>query len=203
MLCVLGVLKTAEGLKIKKEMLDWLSKYHDVICVEQEPPGVLFEYPAIKKVIDLAIEKNEPVLYIHTKGAANKVVPGYEKHDMEKKCSKMPKNTDNSDSQVIFRKMWKKEFTDNIQKYLDAVDTDKPTVSCPYTGKEKVTWKNAWVINPAAAKELKKTFHIDKNRFYYERMFTGTDIDVIGIIDGNVDTKNRFDTMWNSVWKYM
>lgn len=202
MLCVLGVLKTKAGLEIKKEMLSWLEKYYDVTCVEQDPPGVLFEYPAIKKAIELAIEKNEPVLYIHTKGAANKVVPGYRTLDMERKCNKMPKGTKCADSQIIFRKMWKKEFGENRQKYIDAVNTDKPTVSCPYTGKEKITWKNAWIINPAAAKELLKTFHIDKNRFYYERMFTNTDIDVVGIIENNVDTSTRFDTMWNSVWQY-
>jgi len=71
-LCVFGVLKTAEGLKIKEEMLEWLNPLYNVLCIEQDPPGTMFEYPAIKYALKLSIEMNEPVLYIHTKGAANK-----------------------------------------------------------------------------------------------------------------------------------
>ena len=62
MLCVLGVLKTSKGLQIKNEMLSWLNTKHNVFCVEQEPPGKLFEYPAIYYAIKLAIEMKERVL---------------------------------------------------------------------------------------------------------------------------------------------
>lgn len=71
MLCILGVLKTAKGIQIKEEMLAWLNRMHDVFCVEQRTPGKMFEYPAIYYAIMLSIEMNEPVLYVHTKGAAN------------------------------------------------------------------------------------------------------------------------------------
>ena len=37
--CVLGVLKTAEGLRIKEEMLGWLNEKYDVTLVEVDPPN--------------------------------------------------------------------------------------------------------------------------------------------------------------------
>ena len=46
--CILGVLKSEEGLKIKEEMLSWLSPLYDVELVEVDPPNdKLFEYPFI------------------------------------------------------------------------------------------------------------------------------------------------------------
>ena len=35
----------------------------------------------------------------------------------------------------------------------------------------RITWFNSWIINPKAAVILKKTFHLDSNRYYYEGMF--------------------------------
>lgn len=110
MLAVLGVLKTEAGIEIKKEMLSWLEKEHDVLCIEQEPPGIEFEYPAIKTAIRLSIDMNEPVLYLHTKGAANKIPLNY-KTAMMASTVNFPINAKPKDCQIIVRNMWKHEFT--------------------------------------------------------------------------------------------
>ena len=145
--CVFGVLKTEAGLRIKEEMLSWLNEVYDVEIVEQEAPGVLFEYPAIWKATQVAIEINEPVLYIHTKGAA----------------------MDNG-AQPIVRNFWKREFGQNSDKYFKAVEGDKPLVSAPITNPEhKVAWFNAFVINPAAAKDLKPVLHAQEDRYWFEQ----------------------------------
>lgn len=47
MIAVLGVLKTQEGLRVKEEMLEWMRPVFDVLTVEQEAPGALYEYPAL------------------------------------------------------------------------------------------------------------------------------------------------------------
>ena len=68
--CVLGVLKSPRGLQIRDEMLSWLLNEYNVYCVEQEMPGKLFEYPALRFAQWLCIEKDcDDVLYVHTKGA--------------------------------------------------------------------------------------------------------------------------------------
>lgn len=145
--CVLGVLKTELGLKIKEEMLAWLSPLYDVITIEQEAPGVLYEYPGIKMAASIAVECNEPVLYLHTKGAA----------------------MDNA-AQPIVRNFWKREFGHNSDKYFKAVEGDKPLVSAPITNPEhKVAWFNAFVINPAAAKDLMPVLYIQKDRYWFEQ----------------------------------
>lgn len=97
--------------------------------------------------------------------------------------------------------MWKYEFTENITSYMTAVDTHIPAVACPYTGTDKTTWQNGFVINPSAAKLLQKTFHLDKNRYYYERMFHSTSIKIIGIRLNNVerDKLNQWN-MWEDLW---
>lgn len=81
--CVLGVLKSSRGLQIRDEMLSWLLKEYNVYCVEQEMPGKLFEYPALRFAQWLCIEKGyEDVLYVHTKGAGRP-------SDVQKKIRKM------------------------------------------------------------------------------------------------------------------
>ena len=76
MICVFGVLKTKDGIKIRDEMLQWLEPLYDVLKIEQDPPGKLVEYPAIKFACQSAIEMNEPVLYLHTKVLLIQI-PGY------------------------------------------------------------------------------------------------------------------------------
>lgn len=202
MICILGCLDTEEGLKICKEMREWLDKEHSVFVVHQTPPGNMFEYPAIKYAIDTAITLNEPVLYLHTKGAGNKIPLNYKTAMMSPNVN-FPKEAKPEDCQKIVRLMWKKEFTgDRLKEYEKIVNTNLPTVVCPFTGKEKLTWQNGFIINPAAAKEIKKTFHFDKNRWYYEQLFVNTTINVIGLVSSNIHVgKNELD-MWNLIWKY-
>ncbi len=45
--CVFGILETTHGLKIKEEMLQWLSTNYNIYCVSQKSPGKFFEYPAL------------------------------------------------------------------------------------------------------------------------------------------------------------
>lgn len=65
--CVLGVLKSLRGLQIRDEMLSWLLNEYNVYCVEQDMPGKLFEYPALRFAQWLCTEKDcEDVLYVHS-----------------------------------------------------------------------------------------------------------------------------------------
>lgn len=165
--CVLGVLKSEEGLKIKEEMLSWLSPLYDVICVEQEAPGELFEYPAIKMACDISENTYQPVLYIHTKGAGN------------------PRP-----QQAWLRTFWKGEFADHIDLYFDKVNTLSPTVAAPFVSKtNKICWYNGFVMNPAAAREINKNLVVKTDRMWYEQgMLTACqNIDCVGILSNHAD----------------
>lgn len=204
MLCVLGCLDTKYGKQIANEMLNWLKPEHNVLEIHQEPPGKLFEYPAINYVIRLAIDTNEPVLYVHTKGAGNPIPPQYKKYIINKNIN-VPETATKQDCQKTVRNMWKHEFTgERLQDYLTVINTNKPTVVCPLTGIEKVTWQNGWIINPAAAKILRKSFHFDSNRYYYENLFSKTNINVIGMISNTCNRKDNLylKKMWNIIWEF-
>ena len=204
MICILGCLDNEEGLKICQEMRSWLDKEHSVFVVHQAPPGSKFEYPAIKCALDTSIRLNEPVLYLHTKGSGNPIPSNYKNFMMHESVN-FPKDAKPEDCQRVVRMMWAKEFTgEKLKKYLAVVNTDKPTVACPLTGKEKITWQNGWIINPACAKELLKTFHLDKNRYYYEWMFNNTQIDVIGILSNSCHAYDEphHKTMYDIIWNY-
>ncbi len=203
MICILGCLDNDAGKKICAEMLEWLEKEHSVCVVHQEPPGKEFEYPAIKKTIECAISLNEPVLYVHTKGAGN-LIPSCYKERMMAPDVTFPKEATPEDCQRVVRMMWKHEFTgDRIKAYIEAVNSDEPTVACPMTGKERLTWQNGWVINPAGAKELLKTFHKDDNRYYYECMFQNIPIKIKGLLSENCNLSDTHHaTLWNLTWKF-
>lgn len=182
MLCVFGILKTEAGLKIKEEMLDWLKPIYDIVEVEQEPPGIQFEYPAIKKTCELALEKNEPVLYIHTKGAAN-----------------------DTWIQKPVRHLWKTEFgkKQRAEELFRIANCDTPHVVCPYSGQGRETWFNGFIINPSAASiliaNLKKPD--DCERHYYEQMFKNLkDIKIFCSVDKNCD---NVPSVLNVLHKYM
>lgn len=149
--CVFGVLKTEKGMIIKDNILSYLNERCDVLCIEQEPPGILFEYPALKYTLKMAIDLNCPVLYLHTKGAVDPNHSWYQEY---------------------VRKLWKVEFgTDKIFESYNKIISETPKIICPIAGKDgRQTWWNGFIINPAAAKELTKTFHYDRNRYYYEEM---------------------------------
>ena len=184
-LCVFGCLLTKNGIAIKDEMLQWLKPEYHVFCIDQQPPGKLYEYPAIKYACQLAVDMNKPVLYIHTKGAAH-----------------------NALVQSYVRKMWKNEFTyPNSMNYFNTVNTDNPTVACPITSSDRITWLNAWVINPSSAKLLLTQLHISDNRLYYEGLFRDNGkpyreliSNVIGIVHHDIDTPNN---VWDLVKQYI
>lgn len=200
---VLGVLKTECGLKIKDEILEKLNK-HKFLIIEQEPPGKQAEYPAIKYAIKLAIELNEPILYLHTKGASNQIpsiTPGRKTF-----ANFMPSGAKLKDWQPCVRKMWYHEFGENIDKYLETVNENKPIVACPYTGSGKATWQNGFIMNPLAAKELQKVFHFTTNRYWYEVMFNNCkNVIVKGLINDKICypmNDSRFE-MYKSIWSFL
>ena len=161
MLCVFGVLKTKTGLLIKDRITNYLKDRFNILYIEQEPPGTMFEYPALKYALKMAVELNEPVLYIHTKGAANPYKMWYQKPA---------------------KQMWEQEFgTEKVIQNFKLVDTEVPTIACPVIGPNNETWFNGKIINPAAAKIILETFHFDKDRYYYEwRMQQDNRIKCIG-----------------------
>lgn len=164
-LCVLGVLRTEFGMQIKAEMLTWLSSVYEVVCVEQNPPGSMFEFPALKTAAAISVARNEPVLYLHTKGASNPVVYRH---------------------QVMVRRLWAQEFTANRNAYFDAVKTEEPTIACPYSGDKRQTWWNGMVINNAASKILLNDMILTDRRHYYEEMCEELNINVIGVKTSNI-----------------
>ena len=154
----MGVLKTKKGLLIKERITEYLKPNFDILYIEQEPPGVLFEYPAIKYTLKLAIDTDEPVLYIHTKGAADPYHAWY---------------------QTPVKKLWKQEFgTDKVKDTYKRVCCETPKIICPIAGSAKQTWWNGMIINPAAARIILPTLKTpDKltkrgvnpnSRYYYE-----------------------------------
>lgn len=172
-LCVLGVLKSEKGLKIKDEMLSWLEPLYDVTLIEVDPPNdVEFEFPFIKKACEVSIANNEPVLYLHTKGAA------------------MQNNT-----QLFVREFWHKIFTDEADLYFKYVETDKPTCSAPIVSKEKhACWFNGFIMNTAAATNILKILSVHNDRYWFETgMLKEANVDVIGKLsadDANIAFKN-------------
>ena len=146
-------------------MLSWLKPIYEVFCVEQEAPGILYEYPAIKMAADLAVDLNEPVLYLHTKGAA------------------MP-----NQAQPMVRAFWQHEFTVNSEKYFEMVDDYKPLVSAPYTMHKNIAWFNAFVMNPMAASKLLVYLKPQEDRYWFEQKIWNQDssVTMLGLYDDKV-----------------
>lgn len=168
--CVLGVLKSEHGLKIKEEMLAWLEPVYDVTLVEVDPPNdIEFEYPFIKKACEVAIESNEPVLYLHTKGAAMQ-----------------------NNAQPMVRDFWRREFGGKSEKYFEAVNTDIAMTSAPIVSIENpVCWFNGFVMNTAAAKQILPTLKVQTNRYWFERgMLKEASVSAVGLYDSNANDPN-------------
>lgn len=184
-LCVFGCLLTQDGIAIKEEMLAWLERYYHVFCVDQRPPGALFEYPAIFYAAQLSIDTQNPVLYIHTKGAANR-----------------------NHLQSKVRNMWKREFSPpQLYKYLDAVNSKRPTVATPFASPEGSTWFNGYILNPSAADIVMHVIddmthpiqmHLkpDKIRYRYEHLFRSTVCNVVGILQTSSSDKIWGHSCW-------
>lgn len=176
--CVLGVLKTKEGIKIRDEMLEWLTPEYDVTMVEVEPPNDKeFELPFIKKTCEIAIETNEPVLYLHTKGAANINM-----------------------AQKVIRDMWKNNFLYEKERFFNCVNFEKPTAaSLIYSSKRNICWYNGFIINVLAAKNILEKLAIHEDRYWFEQaMLNESNVQCIGLID--CDNPND---VWKNTLKYM
>lgn len=158
--CVLGVYETLDGLDIAGELCSWLKKHYKVYKVTQQPTeNNLYEYPGLLMASNLSIGLNEPILYLHTKGAVN-----------------------NYDIQGIVRSLWKNEFRLNKRWYeaqLD-VDPDKPKVLCPITTGEEVAWYNGYIMNPAAAKIISERLKVTDREFYEIGLLKDCGIEVVG-----------------------
>jgi len=161
-------------------MLNWLESRYEVFVIEQESPGKLYEWPALKFAADLSENSMEPVLYLHTKGAGN------------------PR-----EQQKWVRDFWKTEFTDKISQYFDAVSTLSPTVSAPIVSKKnRICWFNGFVMNPAAAREIGKRIVIKYDRMWYEQglLTSCTSVDCVGILADCADTP---EDGWDEFIRYM
>lgn len=203
-MCVLGVLNNERGNKIKTEMLHYLQPLYNVLACIQEPPGVLYEYPAIKLACKLSIERNTNVLYIHTKGAGNSIPANYP-ITMMNAAVNYPSKATPEDCQRIVRLMWYKQFTTaKSSDYINPLDTTVPTVTCPFIDASRVTWQNAWMINPPAAKILNESLHLSNNRYYYEQLFCGLrNIQLLGIVlSDSTRWKSPRKSMWDSIWSF-
>ena len=168
--CVLGVLKTELGLKIKEEMLAWLEPVYDVTLVEVNPPNdIEFELPFIKKACEVAIESNEPVLYLHTKGAAMQ-----------------------NSAQPRVRNFWRIEFGKNADTYFNSLLNDTASVSAPIVGTEKpVCWFNGYVMNVQAAKAILNTLSPHTDRYWFEQSLLGeAGVKTVGVRDMNAEDGN-------------
>ena len=125
-LCVLGVMTTEKGMKIKKEMLAWLEPLYDVTVVEHD--GSQFELPALLRAKELSFIHARPVLYLHTRGAVNEYITTAATH-----------------------RMWRKEFGEQRLKYQAIVNlTNHPTVVAPYIDKSYCHRYNGFIANAAA-----------------------------------------------------
>lgn len=132
-LCVFGCLMSDRGKTIKQEMLAWITTKYDVICVNQEYPGKLYEFPALMFAKWYSEQRGTPVLYLHTKGAFNPT---------------------NVYGQAQTRSMWKEEFIDHYEWYQDIVATDKLAVAAPFVSDAPwgVTWTNGFIAGADAWK---------------------------------------------------
>ena len=160
-LCVFGIVKNDKGNKIASEMMNWLLPLYDVMAVYHD--GSMFEYPALRKMQEICIKEQRPCLYLHTKGAFNT----------------------HTDTNMV-RAMWKYEFTERKDLYFELVNRPWATVACPFTCSDKTTWFNGFVANWQAMATLPK-IEPNANRKKFERLFRGTDVNVIGVLRSDVE----------------
>lgn len=180
-LCVLGVLKTDLGIKIKEEMLKWIMPLYDVTTVEVDPPNdVEFEYPFLKKACEVSIDNTVPVLYLHTKGAA---------------C--------NNQTQPLVRALWCHEFGKLKDLYFDTVVKFREAAAmAPFTSlANSICWFNGFVMNYAAAEQIHDTLRIATDRYWYEqKLINEAGVSCIGLHSSACNTPEcAFSTFVNTL----
>ena len=177
--CVLGVLLSDNGKKTEEYMLSWLTKLYNVYSIRQSLPGTLFEYPALKFAQLFSIEHKEPVLYLHTKGAANP--------------SKQQR-------QII--NMWRHEFVDSKAAYEKMLDGND--LLLPYSGPQNITWLNGFIATANAFASISPISVFD-NRFFYEILFKGSSLSCYGHRLNNIirlDTSDTTNLMYRDINRF-
>lgn len=163
---VLCSAQNEQGKQIEEEQLAWLKEKYNIYLVRHD--CTLFEYPGLRFLQMMTIRTGKPMLYIHTRGAFHRW-----------------KTT------LPTRRMWEHEFGVEQQKYFDLVNTYEPTVACPFSGKSKYTLYNGFVANAAAMAAI-PTIEQSSDRFIYEKIFEGSNVNVIGtIVNIQDDDENK------------
>lgn len=164
-ICVLGIVDSERGRAIAKDMLAWLEPKYEVIQVLHD--GTRFEEPALVEAQTTSLIRQEPVLYLHTRGAYN-----------------VHKTT------APTHRMWRDQFgTEKTDRYFRLIDSTHPIVACPFTGSKGVTWYNGFVANPSAWKIVQ--IPAPSERMQYERLFVNSGIDVIGLLTNMPDNEQE------------
>lgn len=177
----MGVLRTDLGIKIKEEMLEWLIPLYNVTTVEVDPPNdVEFEYPFLKKACEVSIDNVEPVLYLHTKGAA---------------CD--------NQAQPLVRGLWRHEFGKTRDLYFDTASKFAEAVTvAPFTSlANSICWFNGFVMNYTAAEQINNKLRIAKDRYWYEqKMLNEAGVNCIGLYSAACNTSEcAFRTFVNTL----
>lgn len=178
LVAVLGILVNDFGLKIEKEMLNWLTPEYQIYKIYQKYPGTLYEYPALKFAEWLTEKKNISfLLYLHTKGATHKRLT----------------------SDKIIRKFWKNEFTKPRNKlYINQIINNKTDIATPLSN-GIYTWYNGMYISKRAF-QLNKIYP-SKNRYLYEYLFENKKTRIKGIIAENCLQPWNYLNYYNDVIK--
>lgn len=168
--CVFGVLDTAAGREIRDGMLAWLLPEYDVWTVTQREPGTLFEYPALRFAQWLTTDRSlDCLLYVHTKGAR------FRSPIQQRVCQ-----------------LWQREFTaPRSTAYITALQ-DGADAACPLTGPQQQTWYNGMFVSARALRYL-PIITPQKDRFVFQRLFTGRD--VCGLLAEHVSPDVLTDTL--------
>ena len=167
--CVFGILVNENGLKIEKEILDWLLPEYNVYKIYQKFPGNLSEYPALRFSQWLTENQNISfLLYLHTKGATHKL----------------------DYSASLIRYLWKKEFTKpKNQIYISLIINNETDISTPLSNRA-ITWYNVMFISKRAFM-LNKIMPF-KNRYLYEYLFLDNGTRIKGVIADKVKFPLKF-----------
>ena len=160
--CILCAVNNPRGQSIAKDMLRWLKPIYEIHVIWHD--GTKYEYPGIKYLQDLCISINEPCLYLHTRGA-------YHFH---------------SNTTMQTHKLWRQEFGQSRDIYFKLVDTDVPAAACPFSGKNKHTWYNGFVVNVAAMKAIPE-IQPTEDRMFFERIFRDTEVNICTTKLSNID----------------
>ena len=183
--CILGCLLTDAGKSIKTEMLTWLTPNFSVICINQDEPGDLFEFPALNCAKIHSLTYNIPVLYLHTKGAGH----SYSAYGQDN-----------------VRLLWQYEFTNHFKWYFDKCTSDSFAVAAPFVSDAPfgITWMNGFIAGVSAwsVSTIQPPISNHPNsRLVYEQCFNGVCYHPYARIYSGV---NKVDTpQWTRMMEYI